>query len=61
MSQATNVVARISNIIIGIDNTKGRGRAKLIFNAVVKYEMIGLNLNEHLALDRTQWRKKIEM
>ena len=57
----TNAVVRRSDMIIGNDNTRMRGRSKLTLNAVVKNDMIELNLDEHLALDRTQWRKKIHV
>ena len=50
----TDVVARKSDIIIGSDNTEGRGRPKLTLDAVVKNDMIGLNIGEYLALDRVQ-------
>ena len=40
-----------SDMIIGSDDTRGRHRLKLTLNAVVK-KNIGLNLTEHLALDR---------
>ena len=48
-------------MIIGTDDTRGRSRLKLTLDAVVKNDMIKLNLSEHLALDRTQWRKKIHV
>ena len=56
-----DAVVRRRNIIIGSDDTRGRGRTKLTFNAVVKNDRIGLNLNEHLALNRAQWRKRIRL
>ena len=37
------------------------GEPKLTLDAVVKNDMIGLNLNEHLAVDRAQWRKRIHV
>ena len=55
----TDVVVRKSDIIIGSDNTRWRGRPKLILDAVVKNDIIGSNLGEHLAFDRAQWLKKI--
>ena len=48
-------------MIIGNDNARGRGRPNLTLDAVVKKDMIGLNLGEHLALDRAQWRKMIHI
>ena len=48
-------------MIIGSDNTKGRGKPKLTLYTVVKNDMIELNLGEHLALDRVQWRKRIHV
>ena len=48
------VVVRRSDIIFGSNDTRGRGRPKLTLDAVVKKDMIGLNLSEHLALNRTQ-------
>ena len=37
-------------MIISNNNTRGRGKLKLILVAVVKKDMIELNLNEYLAL-----------
>ena len=47
-----DAIVRKSDMIISNDNTRGRGRLKLILGAVVKNDMIGLNLSEHLALNR---------
>ena len=55
--KSTDVVER-SDIIIGSDNTRGRDRPKLTLDAVVKKDMIELNLGEYLAIDRAQWHKK---
>ena len=44
-------------MIIGSDDTRGRDRQKLTLDVAVKNDMIGLNLNEHMALDRGQWHK----
>ena len=49
------MVIRKSDMIIDSDITRGRGRVKLTLDAVVKNDMIVLNLREHLALDRAQW------
>ena len=50
-----DAVVRRRDIIIGSDDTRGRGRMKVTLNAVVKIDiMIGLNLSEHLALNRAQ-------
>ena len=38
-------------MIIDSDNTRGMDRPKLISDAVVKNDVIGLNLNEYLVLD----------
>ena len=48
------VVLRRSNKIFGSDNTRERGRPKLTLDAVIKKNIIGLNLSEHLPLNRTQ-------
>ena len=45
-----DAVVRRSDMIIGSDNTKGRGRLKLTLDAVVKNDMIDLNLGEHWPL-----------
>ena len=45
-----DAVARRSDMIVGNDNTKERGRLKLTLDAVVKNDMIRLNLSEHLAI-----------
>ena len=50
----TDVVVRRNNMIIGNDNTRGKGRPKFSMDAVLKKDMIELNLSEHLALDRAQ-------
>ena len=48
-------------MIIGSDDTKGRGKPKLKLNAVVKNDMIGLNLSEYLNLDKAQQCKRIHV
>ena len=48
-------------MIIGSDDTRGRGRPKLTLDAVVKNDMIGLNFSEHMGFDRAQWHKKIHI
>ena len=48
----TNVIARISDIIIGSDNTRGRSESKLTLDAAIKKNMIGLNFGEYLTLYR---------
>ena len=48
-------------MIIGNDDIRGRGWPKLTIDAVIKNDMIVLNLNEYLALDRVQWYKKIHV
>ena len=48
-------------MIISNDNTRRRSRPNLTLDVVVKNDMSGLNLNQYLALDRTQWRKKIHV
>ena len=47
-----DVVIRRSNMIIGNDSTRGRGKSKLTLDVVVKNDMIGLNPSEHLVFDR---------
>ena len=37
---------------IGSDNTIERGGLKLMLDAVLKNDMVELNLSEHLTLDR---------
>ena len=49
-----DAVLRRNDMIIGSDNTRGKGRPKLTLNVIVKKDMISLNLGEHLALDRAQ-------
>ena len=51
-----DAVVRRSDIILDSDNTKGRGRPKLILDVVVKNDKIELNLGDHLALD---WDKDL--
>ena len=41
--------------------TLERGKLKLTLEAVVKKDMLGLNLSEHLTLDRAQWCKMIHV
>ena len=48
------MVVRRSDMIIDNDSTRA-GRPKL--ETVVKKDMLGLNLSEHLDLDRGQWHK----
>ena len=48
-------------MIIISDNIRGRGRPNVTLDVVVKKNMIELNLGEHLALDRAQWRKMIHV
>ena len=47
------------DMIIGNDNTRGRGRLKLTLDVIVKNNLIEMNLSKYLALDRIQWRKMI--
>ena len=49
-------MGKTSNMIIDNDCNRGRGR-----DVIVKNNKIGLNLSEHLALDRVQWRKMIHV
>ena len=51
-SKPTNAIVRRSNMIISNDITRGRSRAKLKLDAIVKKDMIGLNFSEHLASDK---------
>ena len=39
-------------MIISSDNTRERGKLKLTLGAIVKKDIIELNLSEYLALDR---------
>ena len=48
-------------MIIGGDDAGWIDRPKLTLDAVVKNDMIGLNLSQHLALDRIQWCKRIHV
>ena len=41
-------------MIIGSDNTRGRDKPKLILDGIVKQDMIGLSIGEHLALERAE-------
>ena len=54
-----DAVVRRSDTFIGNDSTKGMGRPNLTLDVVVKKDMSGLNLSQHLAIDRSQWRKRI--
>ena len=56
----TDAVVRKSDTIIGSDNTRERDRPK-VFDAVVKMDMIELNIGEHLTFDRVQWHKMIHV
>ena len=49
-----DVVVRRSDMFIGSDDIIGRSRPKLTLEAIVKSDIIGLNLNEHLTTDRIQ-------
>ena len=51
----------MKTIIIGSDNTRGRGRPMLTLDVVVKNDMIRLNPSEHLVFDRAQWHKWIHV
>ena len=46
-----DVVVKRSDMIIGSEDTRGRDKPKLILDAVVKYDIIELNLSKHLALN----------
>ena len=48
-------------MFIGNDSTKGMGRPNLTLDVVVKKDISGLNLSQHLAIDRSQWRKRIHV
>ena len=48
------VIVRRSNMIIGNDNTRGRGRTNLILDVVVKNDMLGLDFNQYLTIVRAQ-------
>ena len=48
-------------MIIRSDNIIRKDRPKLTLDAVVKNDMIKLNLVEHLVIDRAQWHKKIHV
>ena len=54
-------VVRKNDMIISNDNTRGRSRPKLTLDVVIKEDMIGLNLSEHLAPERAQWYKMIHV
>ena len=48
-------------MIISNNNTRESGRLKLTFDAVVKNNMIGLNLSKYLTFNRARWRKMIHV
>ena len=48
-------------MIVFNDNTRERGRPKITLDAVVKEDMIGLNISEHLTSHRVQWSKRIDV
>ncbi|KAI8529824.1 hypothetical protein RHMOL_Rhmol11G0004100 [Rhododendron molle] len=54
------VVKRADRIDLD-SNATGRGRPKLTLDAVVRKDMNILGLCEQVALDRTQWRKRIHV
>ena len=45
-------------MIIGSNDTRGRDKPKLTLDAVIKNDIIGFNLSEHLTID-PQWRKRM--
>ena len=47
-----DAVVRRIDMVIGNDSTRGRGRLNLTLDVVVKNDIFGLNLNQHLALNR---------
>ena len=47
-----DAVIRRIDMIIDSDDTRGRCRSKLTLDVVVKNDMIGLNLSEHLRAQR---------
>ena len=48
-------------MIIDSDSTRGSSESKLTLDTVVKNDIIKLNLGEHRALDRAQWRNMIHI
>ena len=51
--KSIDVTVRRSDMIVGNNNTRGRGRPKLTLDTVVNKNMIGLNFSEHLANDKS--------
>ena len=60
-SRLTDAVVKKSDMIISSDNTRVSDRLKLILRAVVKKDMIDLNFDKYLTLDRVKWRQKIHI
>ena len=46
-------------MIIGNDNSRENSRSNLTLDVAVKNDIFGLNLNQHLTIDKTQWFKMI--
>ncbi|KAI8558931.1 hypothetical protein RHMOL_Rhmol04G0134400 [Rhododendron molle] len=54
------VVKRADRIVLG-SNATGRGRPKLTLNTVVHKDLSIVDFCEQVALDRTQWKKKVHI
>ena len=57
----TDAVVKKSDNIIVEGHTRGRGRPKLTLKAVVRKDLRALNITEHEALDRAQWKNRIHV
>lgn len=54
----TDAVVRKSNVDVVEDNTKGRGRPKLTWEAVIRKDPSFLNIMEHNALNKKMERNR---
>ena len=57
----TDVVVKRADRIALDRNAPGRGRPELTLDAVVRIDLSLLGLSEQTALDRAQWRRKIQV
>ena len=56
-----DAVVRKSDRVVVDNSTRSRGRPKLTLEAVVMKDLSLLDLHDHVALDRAQWRKRIHI
>ena len=56
-----DAIVRQINMIIDNNNTRGRSSPNLTLDAVIKKDILGLNLSQHLAHNKAQWLKMIHI